>query len=481
MKRYRIDKADVIYHGLSFLAVLSVLLPVEMLAFFFLIEDSVLWGIVLAAGFFFLGYGMQTLYAAVGGVRRNRRPGMPGDDRMQRFSVAAAAGPIGVSLLLSVASYFLFSHLFALRAQREFLAYYNADSPLPYVAAAGMFLGLLVGIVLWFFPPEKLVSSRTVLSGVAGVAVVAVFSLFLGESVFTRICAVCFAVLLLCALLLLNQSHISQGYRGSVVCVLTSEDRLYNSRLMFLMALFILAAALLCGVILGGLVSLFRALMFVTLAVLLKEDDGGEHRYFDEPDLPAGEFRKVVFQGSPLLEIAFYLFLVGGIVFLLFVLLRRQDFVRAAIARIRRFIEDIIAFFTTAKLMWTEMEVEDTLNYTDERKKIQKAAVRDYVVMAEETRTYAHFLERLHALATADERIGYAYMMLIRVFRERHIPLKTSDTPREVREKLHRAAVADVDEITEVLELVKYAQRDVGEKGQETVEAICGIVKKYMA
>ncbi len=481
MKRLKINKADVIYHSLSFAAAIAVLLPVEMPAFFFLTDFSVLWSLLLSVGFFFLGYGMQWLYATLGGVRRYRRPGMTGDDGMQRFSVPAAAGPIGVSLLLSVGGYFLFSYLFERRAMRESLPYYNIDSPLPYLAAAGMFAGLLLGIVLWFYPPEKLASYRVVLFSVVGAALFSLLSLLAGENAYITTCSVCFVILMVCVLLLVNQAHISQGYRGAVVCRLTSEDRLYNSRLILFMVVLILFVALLCGIAAGGFVSLVRAGMFVVLAVLLKEDESGEHRYFHEPDLPAGEFRHMVFQGSPLMEIGFYLFLIGGIVLLLFVLLRRQNIVREMLARIRRFIEDIIAFFATAKLMWTEYEPEETLNYTDERQKIQKAAVREYEEMAAQTRTYERFLEQLHTLRDTDARMGYAYMMLIRVCRQQNVPLKTSDTPREVQEKLRRAGVADLREITGVLELVKYAQLDMGQRGSETVEAICGIVKKYLS
>lgn len=480
MKRLKINKADVIYHILSFAAAIAVLLPLEMPAFFFLTDFSVLPSLLLSVVFFFLGYGMQTAYAAIGGVRRHRRPGMPGDDGMQRFSVPAAAGPVGVSLLLTVGGYFLFSWLLERRAMRENLPYYNIDSPLPYLAAAGMFVGLLLGIVLWFYPPERLATYRVVLFSVVGTALFSLLALGSGENAYLTTCGVCFVVLTVCVLLLVNQANISQGYRGAVVCRLTAEDRLYNSRLIFIIIGLILLAALLFGIAAGGLVSLVRAGMFMVLAVLLKEDESGEHRYFHEPDLPAGEFRHLVFQGSPLMEIAFYLFLAGGIVILLYLLLRRQNIVREMLARLRRFIEDIIAFFATAKLMWTEYEPEDTLNYTDEREKIQRAAVREYVEMAEMTRTYGHFEEQLRALPDTDARMGYAYMMMIRVFRQQNVPLKTSDTPREVQEKLRRVGFTELSEITEVLELVKYAQRDPGERGAETVAAICGIVKRYL-
>ena len=465
---------DCIYHGLSFLAVISVLSPLMMLFFFFLIGDSVLWSVFLSALFFLSGYGMQVLYAKMAGAYRYRNRYESGTGSGRRFTVAASAGPVAVSLLLSFFASCLFEYLFRLRYEAGLTDAYNLDSPLPFLGAVGMFLALLSGIVLWFYPPERLASVRVV---VTAVVLFFIAGLFFGGSTLIVGSLVVFSV---CMVLILNQSHISRSFRGSVVCVLTGEARLYNTKLTLLFLGSMLLVAFGLAVVFGGLWSVLRGALYVFLYNVLRAEESKEVQQYYDAELAAGEFRRAVYGGSAFLEIASYIVLALMAVLLLWMITRKQNVVKTLLERIRRWIEDVIAFWTMAGEMF-KLEKPEILNYKDERKKIQRAAVRDYHEMAENTDTYANYTSRLEKLPTMDEKIGYAYRMLIRVCRSRNIPIKLSDTPREAKAKIHRADIADVDSITDVLELVKYAQKDPGEQGDLCIRSISEIVKKYLA
>jgi len=465
---------DRIYHALSFLAMISVLVPLMLVFFYFLIDGSVLWAAFLSALFFLSGYGMQVLYAKLAGARRYRNRYETGEDTGRRFTVAKAAGPVALSAILSFAASFLFEYLFRLRYEAGLTYAYNLDSPLPFLGAAGMFLSLLCGIVLWFYPPERLASLRVVIGAVVCFAVAAVIY---GNPL---VVAGSMGVFTVCMVLLLNQSHISRSFRGSVVCVLTGEARLYNTKLTLLLLFSMILAAGALTVLFGGLFSVLRGVLYVFLYNVLRAEESREVQQYYEPELAAGEFRKIVYGGSPFLEIAAYVVMVLMVIVLVYTVLRKQNVVREMIDRIRQWIEDVIAFWTMAGEMF-KPEAPEILNYKDEHRKIQRAAIRDYHAMAQNTDTYAYYASQLQKLPTMDEKIGYAYRMLIRVCRSRNIPIKTSDTPREAREKIHRAAAADVEEITEVLELMKYAEKDPGQRGVECIRAISEIVKKYLA
>jgi hypothetical protein len=159
-----------------------------------------------------------------------------------------------------------------------------------------------------------------------------------------------------------------------------------------------------------------------------------------------------------------------------FVVFRR---LREFFAGIGAWIKSIIEFWLVAKTFWISEEIE-ILNYVDEETKLQDASVRDYHAMAEKSRSYDAFLARLNALPTMEEKLGFAYAMMLRACRQAGIPLKTSDTPREAYEKLVQYDINDAQELTDAFELVKYAERELGERTPAAIRSICAVVKKYM-
>lgn len=417
-----------------------------------------------------LGFFMQLLY----GNRTGHRYRLRGDGDEAGFSVAHAFVPVCAALILSGLSFFLFRELYYQITIRTTVLYQIA-SPYPILSAAGMFLAMLAGIVLWFYPLDRLVGINMVVPFCSCAAGLALLMMFTG-GVFSVIMTLSFFLFVISMLLLLNQSYITRGYRGSVVSVITPEARLYNMRLVLYMLVAVVLVSALVYTVLSGLGSLFKMLLFTTVYQFLSRGGSTEDvTYYDSADV-SGDFTKAVFNNSPKAQVLFYIFLLILVMFVLFVVFRR---LREIFAGIGAWIKSIIEFWLVAKTFWVSEEIE-ILNYVDEETKLQDAAVRDYHAMADKSNTYEAFLSRLNALPTMEEKLGFAYAMMLRACRQAGIPLKTSDTPREAYEKLMHYEVSDAEELTDAFELVKYAEQDLGERTPAAIRSICAVVKKYM-
>ncbi len=470
MKSKHIDR---LVQLLLFAAVSCALTPVMYFFFSGTLRGWIWLMPLLICLLLYAGFGMQLAYGRRFGYRHSLN-GVNLSIGDSGFRTSMAALPIAAALLFSALTVFLYSEIYY-HTTIVSTDLYRIDSPFPMMAAVGTFICLLTGIVLWFYPLEKIVNIRLVVPlGACSAALI--IAIMISGTVFSVLSSICFFVLFVCVILLLNQSYIARSYRGSVVSVMTPEARLYNMRLMLYMIGAVAAAGALIYVILSGGATLGLMILFTTLYQLLNQSEYSEEVQYHDPDLAAGEFRKSVFRGSPAAEFVFYIFLVILVLFIIFVVFRR---LREIAAGIGAWINEVISFWVIAKSFWVPTEIE-ILNYTDEETKLQDAAIRDYHAMAERAQTYEDFLARLNALPTMDEKMSFAYSMMLRACRKAGIQLKTSDTPRQACEKLRRFDIADSEELTAAFELVKYAEQDLGERTAEAIQAMCAVVKKYM-
>ena len=103
--------------------------------------------------------------------------------------------------------------------------------------------------------------------------------------------------------------------------------------------------------------------------------------------------------------------------------------------------------------------------------------------MAARTDSYRQFLTRLSRLPDVDEQIAYAYTVLVRMYREGSIPLKSADTPREIECKVKNGTAdgQSIERITAAFESVRYAGEEVGtSEAQSVLSDMCAIIKRYL-
>ncbi len=432
-----------------------------------------------------LGFGLQSLYASI--IRRPRER----DRYAASFDGAPAVRLLEaiVPVLIAAGAAYLarlgMDRLLWWMFQHSVIFEYDPASLFPYMAALGVFLPLLCGILLWFFPPERFANAHSFLPVfAAGIVITLFLAAFVHTRAFTALCTACCFLFVVSTLLVFNQTHISRTYRGSQVSVLTPSARIFNAQMVAGMIGVILLATALFYIVISGVTTLVRAVVLVALYKLFQQEETLDEIGMDDPDLAAGRMEKMIYGDSVATKVFFYIFILLAAGAGLWMVFGRRGRGRAIVDWLRRLIADIVAFCSTAFWAMThalldEEEVE-ILNYKDEETKLQDAAIRAYSAVAGREDSYAAFLSRLNALATTEEKMSFAYRTMLRVYRGLHVPLRTSDTPREAAEKIRRSAVTDIDGITEALELVMYAEQDVGARGSDAIAAMCAVIKKHM-
>ncbi len=120
-----------------------------------------------------------------------------------------------------------------------------------------------------------------------------------------------------------------------MVCVLTGAAWMYNTKLTLLFLFSVIAAAGVLTVLFGGLFSVLRGILYVFLYNILYAKESSEVQYYCDPELSAGEFRKIVYGESKFLEMAAYIFLVLTAFLLAYVIPCKQDVVRKIAGKIR--------------------------------------------------------------------------------------------------------------------------------------------------
>lgn len=452
-----------------------------------------LFGIpILTVAAVFLGFFLQTVYAGLLG----KRVSVDGLERngttMDHFHFANAVLPIVAAVLCAIGTgvaldRYLF-HLYRI----DVMPNYFESSLYPFFAAALCFISVLCGIVLWFYPMERLMSMYFLLGSFAVLFAfylfTALFSVPAIREISSLYFAPCMIVYFITATILYNQRYLSQNCRGSVVAVIRPEDRAYNIGLVLSLFLLLLCSLGVFYVLIRGLYLILRALVMITLFRIFYngEDDATNYRNYGY--VTGEEAQKMVFSGQRGDNSVLYVFVFLVLCIIIFTILIRsgklKEFWKAIVAWIADFFSTIRlgAHFFKISFDPNALEAED-INFKDEKKRLQNAAIRDYTEMAARTDSYRQFLTRLSRLPDVDEQIAYAYTVLVRMYREGSIPLKTADTPREIACKVKNGTSdgQSIEKITDAFETVRYAEKVVGASDAQTILSdMCAIIKRYL-
>ena len=115
----------------------------------------------------------------------------------------------------------------------------------------------------------------------------------------------------------------------------------------------------------------------------------------------------------------------------------------------------------------------------------QTAEFREYHFPSPEADSYGAFLRRLARFSGTDEKIGYAYRTLCRIYNQDSGNLKKSDTPREVEMKVtstRQLSEKEGREVREIIERAKFADQILTEaEKQQLLGEICRIINGYLS
>lgn len=440
------------------------------------------------SGFFFqsLYAGLLGKHASVDGLERNGAT-------FWKFRFSGAVLPIVCAVLLSFGVGVAFDrYLFHIYKIGAMPVYYES-SVYPMLAAVLCFAAMVCGIVLWFYPMERLMSVGFLIGSFAVLFVAYLLLSFFAIPAIRVLAPVYFAPCMIgyfiTATVLYNQRYLTQSCRGSVVVVIRPEDRAYNIGLVLCLFLLLIVSVGVFYVLMRGLYLIFRSLVLITLFRLFyNSDDAAGNRYRSYGYVTGEEAQKMVFRGQRGDNNILYVFVFLVLCIILLTILIRSGKLRELWQAIAAWVAD---FFATLRLgthflkisFDPNAEEEEDVNFKDEKKKLQNAAIRDYAEMAAKTDSYKQFLARLSRLPDAGEQIAYAYTVLVRMYREGSIPLKIADTPREIACKVQNGTTDGeaIRAITVAFETVRYAGDDVDRACAESVLSdMCAIIKRYL-
>lgn len=430
-----------------------------------------------------LGYLLQSLFGHAFKVTR------AADDNAYEkttefFKPSKAAAGITLSVIAGIAAGSLLKG-YLMNVQTGDGSYYDRYSFIPYMFGAFIMLCMIAGVVLWFYPFNRVISVRTIVPLTIVFFINFVLLFFLGNmsKLFMTLCAFIF---LTCAFILLNQSNVIKTFSSTKNTLATPSVRFYNIALILLVMLalcVILTAVLSCIV---GITTLLKMAVKFALEVMFREDEV----YEDAGEL-AQSFSDSVFNGvldsfdvngnaAKFFFLIFFVLILGVMVF--FIISRRRDIWKT----LKTAFTDFFAALMNL-LVWLftyRREKEETfiiLDYKDEEIKMDAQSVRELRPSSEgKKKSYRDFKSRLDSLHGNAERIRYCYSSLVSGWRENNFGLSSGDTPREIRGKIEARTDDELEAITDAYESVEYAETNPDDKKADSaINGMCAILKKF--
>ncbi len=470
------------YKILSVIAVVSVIVPIIYVFLYRFIPQEyifLLYGVSVLL--ICIGYAMQAFYGAVMSSRHNIRDGYEDESGYEStsnpFKPLYAVGPIVVAALVGFAFFGIVDRLLYMLYVNGGMIY-DSHSLYPYIGMLAAFALVLSGIVLWFYPPHRIISLRSMFAyfGVMGVAYAASVMM----SVPTTVLSLSLIVFFACSFIVLNQTHIRRGVTGTVTAI-SDDGKFYNLKLMIVASVVVVFVLIIFFAVFTG-VGFILKFVFTYIAVkMLNGSAESEDQYYDE-EQAAVDFSDVMFDRQPMGDqffiILFILLFIGAIVFFIF---RGSSAVKNLIEKIKEWIRELFMFFMNAREYRGigQSLSREYANYTDETISLQDAAIRAYNPKAVEKRSYREFIAYLNSLPTATDQIRYAYVTMLSVFHSLGYGIKRSETPRETKIRVKsRSAGHDLDAVTSAIESVDYIEVEPSEKEcDRAVQEMCRIIR----
>ena len=484
---------SVFLRGISVLGVTMLVIPVNLLLLEGTFPNSRWIVPLLTILAVFLGNGMQTGYAAWLG-KKNTNDALAFDvHTFNRYHYTHAIIPILIAIGFSVAlclltRQYMQEYLYEVYLEQLYQgnpnAYYVEESLVPYVGAVLWFVSQLAGIIIWFYPPVRLNSVYTLLWAMGILFIEFCLYIFTGGLVTFRylqgIFVGCLTVFCVCITILYNQGNLESSYRGSVVSIFKTEDRLYNILLVLLLFAAVGVVLLLSYVIVNGIYSLVVTIVWFVLYRILYDgaaDDPSRQYEYMEMAERHGERIKGSDTGN---YIGLFIGL-AAIAVLLFIGIK-TGWIKKTFLRLCHWIYEVFGAILQKRNPSGHPEETFYQNYVDEKRKTQNALIREYEKLAEHITSYKEFLQQLSRLPDADAQICFAYVVLVRMYAQGNVNLKRSDTPREVEYKVLRAVSGEeIRPITAAFEKIKYAETEIPvEDASEILKSMCEIIHRYM-
>ena len=362
---------------------------------------------------------------------------------------------------------------------------YDPESALPFTVGLIFLSVTVLGSFVWFFPYNRLMTGGGLYTGIALMLI-----FFFLYSVMGGIATVCVALCLMgygfCALFSANQYALGRTYRGTVVSFMTPRTRWYNILLSLGLAGLFALLLFIAYVIVNGI----RVCVLFIVAALLAASNSNDVGYTEEESKELyASLSEFLFNSSEPARAPeywyFILFAVFVVMFITFVLTRRRPEIKAFISWLKAFLVSLFEFIWLPIKDFSLTDDDYFTNYIDEEKKLQKKDIRAKI--REESRSrmdYREFSAILRSKPTEEEKYRFAYSTFISQLRRMPMFIKSSDTPRKIKERLTSSGKVttkhEIDLITEEFEQIEFAAHPADADTKRALETLCDKVRENM-
>jgi len=484
---------SILMRGISVIGVTMLVIPVNLLLMEGTFPGSVWVVPLLTILMVFLGNFMQSIYASWLG-KKSATDALAFDvNTFNRYHYTHAIIPLIIAIVISVllgilAHGFMEDYLYEVYLDQLYQnnpnAYYVEESLVPYLGVILCFVSQLAGIVIWFYPPVRLNSVYTLIWALGIMFIEFCLYIFTGgltaHSNLQTVFVICLTVFCVCITILYNQGNLESSYRGSVVSIFKTEDRLYNIFLVLILFFSLAIILFLSYIIVNGIYSLVSTIIwFLLYRILYAGAADNPSKQYEYLEMAERHGKRIQGNGTG----NYIGLLLGVLIFgaLVFIGIKTGWFKRTFIRLYQWFMEVFGAILQKRNPVGHS---EETFyqNYVDEKRKTQNALIREYERMAEHIQTYKDFTQHLAKLTDAGAQLCFAYAVLVRMYAKGNMNLKSSDTPREVEFKVLRAVSGEeIRPITTAFERIKYAEEEIPlEEASVILKSMCEIIHRYM-
>jgi len=433
-----------------------------------------------------LGYALQHLSAWILGQKVST-DGYGDNGSMENFRVAYAMVPLCLLVIAAVLVYFDMKILLDFCIRNEMIQSLRSPEVYAFIGAGAFLICSVSGVVIWFYPMERLASTVVGIVGFAFFWIEFILgTIFSPREYCTEAVCVCLGVFTICLMVIYNQTNMQQTYRGTVVADVSHAARAYN----LLLVLFLLIGCLLVfgifWILLQGLYIMGTFLFYLVCYKLLHIPQIDRYRgdyYYPSSEEAMGAFTVHLMNSGA--ENVLNLFFALVLVFVFLIVGAKTGILWKMIDYVKNAIRDFLLTIKLGKEIIDETDPFDSpqeINYKDEKIKLQDALIYEYMDMAVSTDKYSLFLRRIAKLPDSQAQLSFAYAMLVTVLRKESSNLRLSDTPREIQGKVkHLVSENDITLITRQFEFVKYGGIDLtDEEASHVLDRMCDVIKRYI-
>lgn len=449
-----------IYKFITLVAMSCVITPFSYMIFFRALNINGIISFITSMLLLMLGYLLQSIYGKIVNINLKSQD-LSYESNTKFFNIKNAALPITICVIVSIVLFNIIIGYLKYRTEVGIDLVYDQYSLHPYVMMLMALTIMIIGVVMWFYPYNRIISVRSMF---------VYFCLFVIAFIFPWssqwIATLSFILFMICALVILNQSYIIKAINLTKIGVVTTRVRLYNIGIVALFFVAVICVLIVVASILVGLSVVFKFLLFLILGTIFR-DDGfvDETTIGDEIGAAVFDMSLMNMSGNNItihaLWYLFILLIIGFILSLIFIKKIRVifksigDFFGYLINNIISLFTDVFSFFTKND----KVESDEYINYKDEEIDIDKISAK--IKMREFSNkkyTYKDYSNDFNTLKTFDEKYKFAYQTLVKCWNDMNFSLRTSDTPRQIKEKLlARTTIDDLNDITQTFEIYQYS------------------------